>query len=653
MEEYDPQIMREFMNELQKTGKVSKEVSDKIAASGSTTEKYLQNLGKATQSASRDILKGSKDLASGLIEGQRGFEQLTPVLDAAANAIGGLVSIIPIFGRALEAGTQLVAEGGKLMLRQISTQLKAFQDITDVGAGALDGMTGLQRQFLSSGLSLEDYTARVRSSSQALARFRGLAIDGAEDFAQITGAITRGRLGDQLRLLGLSAADIGEFTEGFIARSTRFGMAQTMTNTQLSQATVEYAKELDQLSKATGLSRKAIMSQQDAAMSEARFRSTLEGIQNEGVRQNLLNFQTSVNAVSAGIGQGVRDLASGFFNTEEAQSLMIQTGGAAAGILNDLKSGLIDEFEARRRLQSSLEGNRQLLTDLGPAIGDASLATRNAAGVFDLINADLTATGFDLGKTQRSQIEGADGMTKSAVEAQKGIEQMNINMQALFFNAMPAATDIVNKFVETVGKGISKLSEEFGINLPRLENIGKPINERLVSEIKSSIQGSGGVTKIGDFVAPGMSREETIALVKDMQRSKIRDITEQDIKVAAQYGVEIAKQFNRASGGTSVKDLGITGFGTNTTVAGLRDMLAGLQTGTTTGPKTAYSSTSASLTKMAETVNEPTKQSTMATSASPDVVEQKITNDKLDQMIDILMKQNKIGEKQVRASYGT
>ena len=124
MEEYDPQIMREFMNELQKTGKVSKEVSDKIAASGSTTEKYLQNLGKATQSASRDILKGSKDLASGLSEGQRGFEQLTPVLDAAASAVGGLVSIIPIFGRALEAGTQLVAEGGKLMLRQISTQLK-------------------------------------------------------------------------------------------------------------------------------------------------------------------------------------------------------------------------------------------------------------------------------------------------------------------------------------------------------------------------------------------------------------------------------------------------------------------------------------------------------------------------------------------------
>ena len=650
MEEYDPQIMRQFMDELQRTGKVTKETSDQIAASGSTTEKYLQNLGKASKSASQDILKGAKDMASGLIEGQRGFEQLTPVLDAAASAIGGLVSIIPIFGKALEAGTQLVAEGGKLMLRQISTQLKSFQDISDVGAGALDGMTGLQKQFLSSGLSLEDYTARVRSSSQALARFRGLANSGAEDFAQITGTITRGRLGDQLRLLGLSASDIGEFAEGFITRSTRLGTAQTMTNAQLSRATVEYARELDQLSKATGLSRKAIMSQQDAAMSEARFRSTLEGIQNEGVRQNLLNFQTSVNAVSAGIGQGVRDLTSGFFNTEEAQALMIQTGGAAAEIVNSLKTGQIDEFEARRRLQSALEGNRQLLTDLGPAIGDASLATRNAAGVFDLINADLTASGFKLNQQQNQQIIGADGMTQSAVTAQKSIEQMNISMQALFFNAMPAATKIVEQFTGTVSKGLQKLADEFGIDLPRIENIGKPLNERMVSEIKSSIQGSGGSTKIGDFVAPGMSREETIALVKDMQRSKIRNITEQDIKIASQYGVEIAKQFNRASGGTKAGDLGITGYGSNTTVAGLKDMLAGLQTGTTTGPKTSYSSTSASLTKLEGSVGQTADTTQMTAQNNSDEI---LKNIHQQQMItnDILTKGNKIGQQQVRATY--
>jgi hypothetical protein len=39
------------------------------------------------------------------------------------------------------------------------------------------------------------------------------------------------------------------------------------------------------------------------------------------------------------------------------------------------------------------------------------------------------------------------------------------------------------------------------------------------------------------------------------------------------------------------------------------------------------------------------------TTVDPNVQQQKITNEKMDVMIDILMKQNRIGEKQVRASY--
>jgi len=637
MEEYDPQIMRQFMDELQRTGKVTKETSDQIAASGSTTTKYLQNLGKASKSASQDILKGSKDLASGLIEGQRGFEQLTPVLDAAANAIGGLVSIIPVFGKALEAGTQLVAEGGKLMLRQISTQLKSFQDISDVGAGALDGMTGLQRQFIASGLTLEDYTARVRSGSQALARFRGMATQGAEDFSLITGAITTQPLGEQLRLIGMSANDIGEFAEGYIARSTRLGVAQTMTNTQLASATVEYAKELDLLSKATGMSRKAIMQQQDAAMSEARFRSTLEGIQNEGVKTNLLNFQTSVNAVNAGIGQGVRDLASGLVTTEEAIALQAQTGGAAAVILDNLKAGLIDEFEARNQLQTAIRGNVSLLRDLGPAIGEASVMTRNAAGQFDFANATVTKTGFEVSKEQNKLAGGTNDLTNDMVQAQKNIEAMNIEMQRLFLAALPKAAGAVEGFTDTMLEAIGSISRRF---------LGEATEEER-SKMEQFVFPK-------DTMIPGMDLN-AMQSYSEAQKNLLAANVKPDVaivKTAQIAGLHDAKKIAGASDDAPLASIlgldAVSKFGV-ATVGEFKSKIADMDLSKPSGPKQSYSSMTASLDTMtaSDTTTGTTQQRSMDIGLDLMV---KTLERKFDEQNELITKGNRIGERTYRSN---
>jgi len=634
MEEYDPQIMRQFMDELQRTGKVTKETSDQIAASGSTLEKYMQKLGSASTSASKEILSSAKNLAFGLVEGQRKFSDLNPVIDGVTNAIVSLSSAVPLLGGVLSGAAKATAEAGKIMLRQMDIQTKAFNDVGDIGGLAAEGMESLKDQFLESGLTLDSYARALRNSSTTLARFSGTVASGAQVFSQASGILTQG-VDVELRRLGFSADDLGETLEAFVGRQTRLGRSQGLTASQLANQTQAYAKELDLLSRATGLSRKAIMAQQDAALSEARFRSTIEGIQDEGVRTNLLNFQTSVNSVSAGLGQGIRDMASGFFNTEEAQALMIQTGGAAAGILGDLKAGLIDEFEARKRLQVSLRQNSEsLLKDLGPAIGDASLATRNAAGVFDLINADITSSGFEIRKEQQGLAGGTNDLTDDMVQAQKNIEAMNIGMQKLFLAAMPKAADAVKGFTDIMITAIGKISRRF---------LGEATEEE---RSKMEQWTPGGIAPGGVHDGMFMSSYE------DAQKNLLAAGVKPDadiVRVAQIGGVHEARKISGASDDTPLMALGMDPKFGAYTAGEYKSTLANMNL-ESSGPKQTYTSSMANLDTTDTIVAEAdtTKQTTMSRDMTDSF---KMLAKKLDETNEILTKGNRIGMKQVQASY--
>jgi len=635
MEEYDPQIMRQFMDELQRNGRVTKETADQIAASGSTLEKYMQELGKATQSASKDILSSAKNLAFGLVEGQRRFQDLNPVIDGVTNAIVALSGAVPLLGGILSGAAKATAEAGKIMLRQMDIQTKAFNDVGDIGGLAADGLKGLQKQFLDSGLTLESYAKALRNSSTTLARFSGTVASGAKIFSEAAGELTQG-VDVELRRLGFSAEDLGETLEAFVGRQTRLGRSQGLDHLQLAHQTQAYAKELDLLSRATGLSRKAIMAQQDAALSEARFRSTIEGIQDEGIRTNLLNFQTSVNAVNAGIGQGVRDLASGLVTTEEAIALQAQTGGAAAVILDNLKAGLIDEFEARKQLQTAIRGNVSLLRDLGPAIGEASVMTRNAAGQFDFANATVTKTGFEVSKEQSKLAGGTDDLTSNIVDAQKNIEKMNIGMQELFLAAMPKAAGAVENFTDIMNTAIGKISRRF---------LGEATDEER-SRMEQFVNPK--------FTAPGMDLN-VMQSYSEAQKNLLSANVKPDVatvKTAQIQGLHDAKKISTASDDAPLASIlgfdAVSKFGV-ATVGEFKTKIANMDLSKPSGPKQSYSSMTASLDTM--TASDTTTGATKQRSMDPGMdLMVKTLERKFDEQNDILTKGNRIGERSYRSN---
>lgn len=466
-DDYDPRLMREFMSQMQESGKVTEELAKEIEQSNTSFAKLRREGLKNFSDGLRQVAGSSKALASNLAEGQRGFSVLDTAVDLTAGALKGLLGIIP----GVSTGIDAVAGASKLLINQMEKQVTGFQTLGETGALTEEGIEGFQRSMLQSGLTLEDYTKRIASSSRTLARFQGLTGTGAETFAEITRKLTQDT-DVSLRRLGLSAEQMGESTEAFLTRQTRLGMSQGMTATQLAASTTSYIKELDVLSKVTGQSRKAIQDQQDAALSETRFRASMEGLRgtvDQGAINSIMNFQSSISDMDSTLGAGVRDLASGFTATEAARRAEFVTGGRASKIMAQLQSGQINELQAREQMQQALRDNREQLVFAGRALGDNASIIGNTAGLFDIINAEMGTNGEFIKKAtdaQKGQIGGANALTNNLVDVQRDLEKAQIEVQRLFFKAMPMAAKATEMFTDKLSSALVNannfLADKFG-----------------------------------------------------------------------------------------------------------------------------------------------------------------------------------------------
>ena len=559
-DDLDPRILREFVSQVQDGGKITGELNDEIERSSNSFAKFRKAGIDGAIKSLKAVGGASKDLAAGMIAGNRSFDSLNPAIDLAAQAVTALSSAIPLVGKAIGETAQVVAEGSKLMLNQIQMQVDAFQQVGEVGALGADGLSGLQKQFIDSGLTLQSYTKSLQNSSTTLARFSGLTSGGAEKFSQIVGQLTNvGGIG--LRRMGLSAEQLGESTEAFLTRQTRLGLSQGVTTQLLATQTTEYVKELDLLSKATGLSRKAIQSQQDAALSETRFRASMEGLRGtaeEGSIQKIMNFQTTISDMDEGLGAGVRDLASGFTATEAARRAEFVTGGRASKIMDKLRKGQISELDARVEMQQAVKDNRELLISSGKALGDTTGIVGQTAGLFDFMNAILGENGKfvkQASDTQRKQIEGNDKMTGSAVAAQQGIETMQRNLSQVFFEAMPKATEVIDSFVGTMNKGIVSITEMFDPEL------AADMRERIIKMGGEDIETSKSKKEIADLDLRLRHSKKGIGKVNDdeitaaLKGKGIDTATDRHmLDFARQHGVRDAIKASRAEKGATVAD---------------------------------------------------------------------------------------------------
>jgi hypothetical protein len=410
------------------------------------------------------LAKGLGSLAGSVAKGDTSLKSMNAVVDVAANAISGLAKTVPIFGEAMSAATKAVAEGAKIVVEQLDATAKTFNAMSATGALVADGMTGLSRQFTTAGLNLQQFQKVVGQNSVALARFRGVAGDGAEEFSKVVGNLTQKQDTD-LRKIGLSAEDISSTTASFVTQQTRLGKSQALSTDQLTAGSKQYALELDLLSKVTGMSRAEIQKQQDAALSEGKFRANYDELVNSGKEKEakaLMNLQTRMQSFGAELGQGTRDLASGAANTDAAKKMVASTGGAALDIIARLKDGSIDENQAQKELQDAYKRQKSMLMQNAKYMGDSNESLNAYSQVSDFTSADIEKNGMKAKAVQDAQINKTDDLTKSTVKAQQNLEAMNVEFSKMAIKLMPAASKAIEAMTGSMIKMVKWANEKFG-----------------------------------------------------------------------------------------------------------------------------------------------------------------------------------------------
>ena len=427
-------------------------------------EKKLKSKLDLTMQAMGGVAKFGAAVGKGNTE----LNAFNGIIDTATGMMGSLAKTIPVFGDALAGVAKGLGEASKMAVDALDNTAKSFVEIGKVGGLTAKGMSGVREQFIRSGLSLQSFQKQIVENAESLAQFRGLTGEGANDFASIVGDLTQGT-DDSLRRLGLNADQIAGTTAAYVKQQTVLGRAQSMSNKELAQGTAQYAKELDLISKITGQNREAIQKQQDAALSETRFRAVYEDMMAKGQVEQakaLMGFQTVISGLDKEAGQGLRDLSSGVAGTAAAQKLIASTGGAAQDIVSRLQSGQIDQAQAQIELKAAMNANIEAQRQHGQYAKDAGETFISLSGAYKIGRAQFDKYGNvieEAKKTQDAQTAGADAMTNSVITAQKGLEAMSQQLNLLGFNLLPASAKVIETFTDVMTKAIMGINKALGL----------------------------------------------------------------------------------------------------------------------------------------------------------------------------------------------
>ena len=144
---------------------------ERVKAKKAEVQKAQDDIGSNLSKGLGELTKGIGNFAMGLAAGNTNFTSLNPLIDIVANSLASLAKAIPFVGEAIAGVTKAAAEGAKFVLELMDRNLKAFQELGNAGALVADGMAGVSRQFLESGMSLEGFKKAIKDNAGDLAQW--------------------------------------------------------------------------------------------------------------------------------------------------------------------------------------------------------------------------------------------------------------------------------------------------------------------------------------------------------------------------------------------------------------------------------------------------------------------------------------------------
>ena len=438
---------------------------DKLAkANGinSPKQQVLQNYEKSLKTASGSIADNTEERDKNTAALKKSTSTLSGL---AGNAFNGLVAgIAGIAGSATGLSKQLVMGGTRLsdfadhlpvageylgsFARFLERAVDNLRSFSDVGISFNNDIKEMGRSLVTSGINADILTNALIGNSDVMKMLGSTASEGAKRFIQLNQSMGEQGLRGQLIGMGLTVEGVVEGLASYTRNQARLGNLERLSNDQLLQGSVSYIKELDKLTKITGMNRKDAEQALAATQADAMVRSIRSEIlaRNGNVAEFDANTARLSQIAEQGGGAAVtalKGLADGIANNPLEASLVSMTDGLALETMKAYRAGNLTQEEFNDRLKQMGPMMADFMNS-PEAIGGLRQLGHPIADLQDSAAAFLSITDAS-GKAAEDEQAQRDDLTNGLAQFSNMIEQMRAKILTPMIEKLaPAITNLLD-----------------------------------------------------------------------------------------------------------------------------------------------------------------------------------------------------------------
>lgn len=476
-EEFERQLER-MAEQLREGWITAKEYNQAVKDARVGIRGYTAQMEEGLKKLKMSTLALGKDMLSG----KQGVEMFGGTIEAGAEQVANYAQKFGPAGKALGGFTVAVSKFVTASLKQSDQIYQSFQRISQtgtVGAGAMTEVYDNMKRFGYTVEQLGNLGDLLARNSKDFGVFFASALQGSRVFTEVADQIQNSPLRQQLFNLGLTVDDINDGIAGYINLQGKLGRVQSMSTEQLRAGAEQYIKELDTLTKLTGMSRKEQEDAREQALQIRQFYAGLADLEPEQAEQALQAFTM---AYAKGGPEMAADMAANFNGViTNAGKMFMATGGKSMELFSA-------EFFKRGGTAA------QAFAGVGESISPEFIeATKNMnkfnadMGSFDLRQLQMFKGGADAEKFQKmmaglsdetyKMLTGTDRVTAAQSKTRDNQIKTTQNLQD-FVNlgvkpataAMELLTEVVEKLTDLLpGAGAARKRREEAAAIKRGE----------------------------------------------------------------------------------------------------------------------------------------------------------------------------------------
>ena len=460
--------LKSFESALSKNAGSSTIFDNAIQQSANST-KELTESEKELSKTIAGTMSGLTGFAKSLSNSQGSFAPLTAAMSLAFKLVGKVVGLFPVVGKALKKFTDGAGEVANHMVESFDKAYSTFEKISD--SGVVTSFTDMQQTARGLNLNFAQTESLLTKHSKNLALFAGSAVRGRQEFEKIAfeSADTRRKF----QKLGISSEEFSEMQASYLNQQMRSGKGQKKTTDEMTAGSIQYIKELDTLSKITGMSKKDLQSLRDTRLNDAKFRAGTADIP-EKILNNMTSF-LDLTAANGGkmLEKGMRDYLSADTagGQGEAADMLAAFGEQASEVikvLDAVRAGEIKHGDATAKINILAK--------------KAEIANRKEVSIYDTMTVrgkyfvDIANASMNAGKNTQQLIDEENARKEKQLADEKSegaklaatkqsLEQAGRDIE-LMSTSSTLVTFLMNEFATGMELVTEKLYEMSGEDLP-------------------------------------------------------------------------------------------------------------------------------------------------------------------------------------------